>query len=170
MFKQRTHKIVFKYCARFSRCAWNWNYKDETFDKWLFRSSNSIKFMGDLQITTLLSILVVKSKILSQVRSLSADHVVESNFCRIIVFHFNVTVSHNASVGPSPGSLNSENDLYHIIFICLVKTDRHSSGNVQMMKLWKLQWLSVDGLGFSVLNCALQIWEPSFSNELHWWN
>ena len=55
MFKQRTQKIVFKYCARFSRCAWNWNYKDETFDKWLFRSSNSIKFMGDLQITTLFS-------------------------------------------------------------------------------------------------------------------
>ena len=46
--KQPT-QIVLKYCARFSCCAWNWNYKDETFDKWLFRSSNSIKFMGDLQ-------------------------------------------------------------------------------------------------------------------------
>ena len=51
----KKHSRVLKYCARSSRCAWNWNYKDETFDKWLFRSSNSIKFMGDLQITTLFS-------------------------------------------------------------------------------------------------------------------
>ena len=104
---------------------------------------------------------------------MSVDHV--SNLCWIIVFHFNVTVSpwaerssYNASVGPSlsrPALFWVWPPVVSFSFECELWVDTQWRNEFVKVQLGIMETLKSamsviwDAMGFSVLNCALQIWE-----------